>query len=100
LAIFEKHCDTDIDKKMLEKKLTKHINENKIYKDKYEHKTEIVEKIMLYLKEIINNEKHEYSIEKFEENLNHYFLNKQLHTNLIEYINHLKKGQSNGTNEI
>ena len=37
LAIFRKHSDTDMDKKMLENKLTKHINQNKIFDEKYEH---------------------------------------------------------------
>lgn len=93
LAIFEKHSDTDMDKKMLENKLTKHINQNKIFDEKYEHNLQSLEKIMKHLKKIVEDENNEYNLEKFEENLDHYESNELLHTNIIEYIRHLKKEQ-------
>lgn len=91
LAIFEKQHDFKIDKKTLEGKITKHINKENIYDNKYEHNLEILEKIMKYLKKIIEDESIEYNLEQFENNLIHYKDNKLLHTNIIEYINHLKK---------
>jgi hypothetical protein len=95
LAIFEKHHDYKLDKKTLEQKLTKHINNNNIYKDKYDHKPEILQKILLHLKEIVKDDKNDYTLLQFEENLQHYNSNKYLHTNLIEYINHLKMKREN-----
>ena len=89
LAIFEKHCDTQLDKEKLEKKITNHINKNNIYSSKYLHNLVVLEKILLHLINIINDEKNDYTLEKFEENLNHYNSHEKLYTNLIEYINHL-----------
>ena len=95
LAIFEKHHDVKLDKNTLEKKLTNHLIKNKIHNDKYKHEPHTLEKILLYLKNIVDDEKQDYTLEKFEENLEHYNSNNHLYTNLIEYINYLKMKKDN-----
>ncbi len=65
------------------------VNKNKIYSSKYIHTLVVLEKILLHLKNIIDDEKNDYTLIKFEENLKHYNSHEKLYTNLIEYINHL-----------